>query len=283
MFLKLAYSNLWISLSAAGHVLLTQFCLGLELRAWPAFLAFSTMYMVYTLAKAVHFDPQADAVNDPERTRFLCRWRFWLIGLATVLYAGSLVWLWPRGLVWLALFPFVTAVLYDFRLLPSGWRYRRLKDIPGVKSLVVGLTWGVVVTLFPVLLAEGPSSKGWVVAGWALWNSLLWFVNTVYFDIGDMEGDRLEGTQTLPLVLGLGSTLRLLWLTTLIAWCLLGGLLASGQLPAQAVWAHGLELYALVYLTAARSPGKDLGFWCDVVADGQGVLAALLVLAGSVS
>jgi 4-hydroxybenzoate polyprenyltransferase len=278
MLLKLAYSNFWISLTAAGHVFLTQFCLGLALDGRPAAVALATMMMVYTFAKAIHLDAQADLVNDPERTEFLLRNRVLLVGVALALYAACLLWLRTQGCLWLGLFPFVTALLYDLKWLPRSWRYRRLKDIPGVKSAVVAFTWSVVVGFGPVLLAS-TQVPTLCLLGWLLWNCLLWFVNTVYFDLGDMRGDELEGTRTLPLVLGFRGTLILLWSLTGLAAVLLELLRQQGGLAPGAIWAHGVEVYTLGYLVAARRPDTDLGFWCDVVADGQGIAAALLVLA----
>lgn len=275
LLLHLAYSNLWISLNAAGFVLLNQKLMGFPLEARPAWLAFATMFMVYTFAKAVHFDPKADAVNDPQRTAFLMRWRVPLIGSACALYLWALWVSWSIGVLWLCLVPFLTALLYDLKWLPARWRYRRLKDIPGVKSLVVALTWALVTVMFPACLAQ-QSPQGLPVV--FLWNALLWFVNTVFFDLGDMQGDALEGTETLPLVLGFTRTRLLLLALTGLASGLLEWARLQGQLPPCAAWANLVSLYTAAFVAGAQSPETDLGFLCDVVADGVGILAGLLAL-----
>ena len=275
ILLHLAYSNLWISCTAAGFVILNQSCLGLARDPRPCILAFATMFMVYTFAKAIHFDPLADQVNDPERTAFLVRWRKPLVAAAVSLYGVALALGYRWGVTWLCILPFLTALLYDLKWLPASWRYRRLKDIPGVKSLVVAVTWSLVTVLFPALLAGSPPGPGLIVL--LVWNTLLWFVNTAFFDLGDMQGDALEGTRTLPLVLGFANTRRLLLLLTLMAAGLLEAARWQGLLPEQAGWANLISLYTAAFVMAAR-PEEDLGFLCDVVADGIGVVGGLLAL-----
>lgn len=274
--LAFAYSNLWISLTALGFVRVTQVVLGLPYEPLSGLLAFATMFMVYTFAKAVHFDPEADKVNDPERTRFLLRWRKLLVSSALFFY-GVALWLsWSRGLTWLCLMPFGVALLYDLKWLPRHWRYRRLKDIPGVKSLVVAITWALVTVFFPLLLAPGCSVHPAGLGLLLFWNTLLWFVNTVFFDLGDMQGDALEGTRTLPLVLGFSRTRRMLLALTLLAAAVLEFARWQGWLPPVVAWANLISLYTASFVWAARE-GEDLGFLCDVVADGVGIFGGILL------
>lgn len=274
--LAFAYSNLWISLTALGFVRVTQVVLGLPYEPLSGYLAFATMFMVYTFAKAVHFDPEADKVNDPDRTQFLLRWRKVLVGSALTFYAVALWLSWSRGLTWLCVMPFGVALLYDLKWLPGHWRYRRLKDIPGVKSLVVAITWTLVTVHFPLLLANDCPVNPAGLAALLLWNFLLWFVNTAFFDLGDMQGDALEGTRTLPLVLGFASTRRLLLALTLLAAGVLEVARWQGWLPPVVAWANLISLYTASFVWAARE-GEDLGFLCDVVADGVGIFGGIVL------
>ncbi len=281
VLLALAYTNLWIALSAASEVWVTQILLGIAWNWQAPFVAFATMLMVYTFAKTIHFDPQADALNDPERTALLLRWRWPLIGLSTVLYIAALSIAQGMSLAGWCLFPFATAILYDVKLLPTRLRYRRLKDIPGIKSVVVAFTWAVTTVWVPVLVSGSrPSGIGVLF----LWNFLLWFVNTVFFDMGDMRGDRLEGTRTLPLLLGFRTCRRLLLALALLAAVVLWWGQSRALVSPLAGWANLLSLYTFAYVLAGRSEDDDLGFLCDVVADGvfiagAGLLAVVLWLA----
>lgn len=277
ILLTLAYTNLWIALSAAGEVWITQVLLGIPWNWAAPFVAFSTIFMVYTFAKTIHFDPQADALNDPERTALLLRWRWPLIGLSTTLYAAALYVAEGLNLAGWCLFPFATAILYDVKLLPSGLRYRRLKDIPGIKSAVVAFTWAVTTVWLPVLVS---GSRPMGTALLFSWNFLIWFVNTVFFDMGDMRGDRLEGTRTLPLVLGFRTCRRLLLALCLLAAVTLWCGQSRGLVSPLAGWANLISLYSFGYVLAGRSEDDELGFLCDVVADGVFIAGAGLLAVG---
>src|SRR5690606_26347386 len=95
------------------------------------------------------------------------------------------------------------------------------------------------------------------------------FVNTVYFDLGDLEGDRAGGTRTIPVVLGFAAARRLLFAVNGLAGLLLAVGAATGLLPPAAHVINAITIYAAVYLVLADER-RDLGFLCDVVVDGEG-------------
>lgn len=142
VLLKLAYSNLLLAFAAAAGAWVCAQQLDIHQAGEASLLSFLSIYFIYTFAKTVRFDPVADQVNDPERTEFLLRWRRPLVALGVVGYAAGLLLSARHGGWVLATFAFGVgvAILYDVKFLPSGWRYRRLKDITGVKSLVVAAT-----------------------------------------------------------------------------------------------------------------------------------------------
>ncbi len=277
LLLKLAYSNLWIALQAGGQALMTQAMLGLPFDLRACWLCFLCMFFVYTFAKTVRFDPTADALNDPERTGFLLRWRVPLIALGVLLFAIG-TWQAHRWQVlWLYLFPVLTAVLYDIKILPARFHYRRLKDLTGVKSVVVAIAWSVLGTLVPVSLAGQGSGPG--VYFLLTWYFAMFFVNTVYFDLGDMRGDRAEGTLTLPLWLGFRFTRVMLLAITLACAGALWAAAHSGLVSPAGHWINVLCLYQLAFVWLARDEETNLGFLCDVVADGAFLVGGLLALA----
>lgn len=273
VLLQLAYSNLWIAFTAAGCAFVTQVLLGLPLDPMAPWLCFVSMFAVYTFAKTVRFDPVADGVNDPERTAFLKRWRTPLIALAGFCFVVG--WSQAPGQRFLLIWPVLTAVAYDVKLLPSSFRYRRLKDITGVKSLVVAITWAVLTVMMPLQLAHAPTT----LAVWLLlaWNTLIWFINTVLFDVGDMTGDRMEGVVTVPLYLGRRNTLLFLAGLDLAAVLLLWHGQKAGLLAPAAAMINLLGLYLLACIVAADKT-EETGFLCDVVIDGMGIAGALLAL-----
>ena len=233
------------------------------------------MFFVYTFAKTVRFDPQADMANDPERMGFLMRWRAPLIAVASLGFLqGLLLTRTDPARALLFTFALLGAVLYDVKWLPRRFRYRRLKDITGVKSLVVAVIWGVQTAALPAYDA----GRDWLdpaVLAVIVYGSLSMFINTVYFDIGDMKGDRLEGVITLPLHWGLAGTVRRLHLVNLAMALWLAWMWRWGWVGPAALWLSPMVLFVWIFLRQARSEDSDLGFWCDVVVDGAYIFFAL--------
>ncbi len=144
VLLRVAYSNAWIALHGAGYVLAALLLLNGKLVWMPLLAGFAGIQLVYTFAKVVLIEPEADGINDPERTAFILRWRTPLIGATAALWLAVVAVSASRS-VWAALMlpmPLVVAMFYELKLLPKSFERRRLKDFTGVKSIVVGLTFG---------------------------------------------------------------------------------------------------------------------------------------------
>jgi 4-hydroxy-3-methylbut-2-enyl diphosphate reductase len=100
---------------------------------------------------------------------------------------------------------------YNLYLIPksfSGFMFRRIRDIPGSKTVLIALAWGVATAALPPLSHSG--GYGWANAMVFLWMVGLVFVRTAFFDILDMQGDRLVGKETIAILLGEKKSLRLL-------------------------------------------------------------------------
>jgi 4-hydroxy-3-methylbut-2-enyl diphosphate reductase len=70
------------------------------------------------------------------------------------------------------------------------------------------MAWGVVTAVLPPISVSGVFSipDAFIFA----WSAGLVFVRTAFFDILDMQGDRLVGKETIPTLLGEKRSLRLL-------------------------------------------------------------------------
>lgn len=278
LLLKLAYSNLWIALSAGGQVYVNCWLLGQPVSGQAMLLATLGIYWVYTFAKAVHFDPEADATNDPQRTEFLKAHRPILVGSGLVgLLLGSTL-AYQHSLSTLLVFwtPTVVGLFYDLRILPRSLRYRRLKDIPGVKGTSVALAWTILTLGLAACYGMKTGLLTWVVL--VGWNFLMWFINTTYFDLGDIHGDRLEGTKTLPVLLGYERTRFGLHLLNLVAFVILVGGCQMSSFREEAWVMLLLHGFQLGLLARAKNENTDLGWECDILADGLFVVAAGLTL-----
>ncbi|CAB5129582.1 4-hydroxy-3-methylbut-2-enyl diphosphate reductase (EC [Olavius algarvensis associated proteobacterium Delta 3] len=97
----------------------------------------------------------------------------------------------------------VLGLSYNLRLVPASipWTpYRRVRDIPGSKTVLVSSAWGVLAAILPPLAINGTIT--WVNGIIFLWATGLGFVRIAFFDILDMKGDRLIDKKTFAILLG---------------------------------------------------------------------------------
>ncbi len=213
----LLLTNIYVSLGAG--------CLSyasLKLQGFSQLFPYVLISMLYVQSMHIlaHLTGnKADQYNDPERANFYGKYKILLTILA--LAAGS------AGLViafTLGLFPFLLLLVlsllglsYNLRLVPSrifSGKYRRLRDIPGSKTFMIAVAWGIVTALLPPFsLAD---KTHWVTLLIFLWAAGIVFVRTAFFDVLDMQGDRIVGKETIAILLGEKQSLRLLKIMLLI-------------------------------------------------------------------
>jgi 4-hydroxy-3-methylbut-2-enyl diphosphate reductase len=213
----LLLTNIYVSLGAG--------CLSyasLKLQGFSQLFPYVLISMLYVQSMHIlaHLTgSKADQYNDPERAAFYSKYSILLTILA--LAAGS------AGLViafTLGLFPFLLLLVlsllglsYNLRLVPHNifWlKYRRLRDIPGSKTFMIAVAWGIVTALLPPLSLSDKAH--WVTVLIFLWAAGIVFVRTAFFDVLDMQGDRIVGKETIAILLGEKRSLRLLKIMLLV-------------------------------------------------------------------
>ena len=157
---------------------------------------------------------RADRYNDPDRANFYEQRKIPLTAAALVCGAAGLLIAFSQGLL-----PFMVllgmslmGLSYNLYLLPTSFErfmFRRIRDIPGSKTVLIALAWAVATAALP------PLSQPFAVYGSThvlvfVWTAGLVFVRTAFFDILDMQGDRLVGKETIAILLGEKKSLRLL-------------------------------------------------------------------------
>ena len=102
----------------------------------------------------------------------------------------------------------LSGVLYNTRILPQGWRFQSLKDIPGSKNIATAIAWAAVTALLPWIEAGPTLTPGVVIA--FLFTGGIVFTRSSLSDILDIQSDRLIGHETLPVLIGERKTLIIL-------------------------------------------------------------------------
>jgi 4-hydroxy-3-methylbut-2-enyl diphosphate reductase len=156
---------------------------------------------------------KSDQYNDPERAKFYQNYKLLLIVLTMAAGGTGFVIAYTLGLfpLLLLLTMSLLGLSYNLRFVPKrfvGIRFRRIRDVPGSKTLLIAMAWGIVTAVLPPLSLTGKAS--WITGLIFLWTAGIVFVRTAFFDILDMQGDRIVGNDTFAILLGEKRSMRLL-------------------------------------------------------------------------
>ena len=99
-------------------------------------------------------------------------------------------------------------VLYNAKILPQNWRFRRLRDLPGSKNVSVATAWAIVVAVLPQIEMSMSITLSMTLA--FLFTFAVVFVRSALSDTIDIQSDRLIGRETIPVVIGEEKTQKLL-------------------------------------------------------------------------
>jgi len=91
-------------------------------------------------------------------------------------------------------------VLYNTRLLPDDWRFKSLKDLPGSKNIATATAWAAVAAALPQLEVSLSITPAVIVAFLFIFGIV--FVRSAMSDVLDIQGDRLIGRETIPVLIG---------------------------------------------------------------------------------
>ncbi|KLK88046.1 hypothetical protein SZ63_02955 [Methanoculleus sediminis] len=253
---------------------------GLPFDPVAAAILMLVVFAVYNLNRKT--DEDEDAINHTERYAFTKEYEVVLFRSAVGAYVIALCLSGIQGLgsLFVTTVPLVAGIVYSVPLFPARFGFRRLKEVPLMKSLVVALSWAFPPALLPVCHAGLPASAATGIVG--IFFFFLVFINTVVFDIRDVEGDLASGVKTLPTIIGPKRTLLLLTAINVTV----GGVLvlAAGLLPGfhpVLLLAAGIG-YVQGYLLCFHQLVKEKLLF-ELLADGQfillGVTLYLLTLA----
>jgi (E)-4-hydroxy-3-methyl-but-2-enyl pyrophosphate reductase len=282
----LVKSNLYVGLGAASLSYAT--C---RLQGIAPQLRFSLAAGFYVFAMHIlnHFtDWTAVKFSEPARLEFYDRHKRLLIFLGGLSALGALLCAlslgtWPFLLI---LAMSILGVVYRIRLIPQSWPaplgYHSLKDIPASKDLALALAWAIVAVIMPLLSAGAGFTAATGVA--LFFTFAMAFIRSVLFSIKEIQGDQIVGRETIPIIVGIETTKRILVaLTVLLALILIfsGPLGWTGNLSAfLLVGVLYTALYLLLYHRRVISQGTAFELVVDGVFYLCGVLAYLWYLAG---
>ncbi|MDQ1240537.1 MAG: hypothetical protein QG577_2723 [Thermodesulfobacteriota bacterium] len=272
----------WAALSGAS---LTAACLALQGKPITILPPAVTALFVFSmhLFNRIHDSSGAVRFNTPQIAAFYAQHR----GLLTVLAgASSILGIFlSYGLGTYSFFLLITMIgaggIYTTQLLPPqtlpSLKWRSLKDLPGSKTPLVAIGWGMSAAVVPVIGSDHFSWEPAVTVSF-LFASGLVFCRTALSDLLDIQGDRIVGRGTIPIKIGVSSTGKLL--TALLLMLAIGLVVSSlSGWVSQAAYLFVVNILILGGILAIykkRHPVDRLVL--EALIDGNFVLAGLMAL-----
>jgi 4-hydroxy-3-methylbut-2-enyl diphosphate reductase len=205
-------TNLYVALGAGALAYAA-----IRLQGLPATCPAIAVAVLYVMSMHIlnHLTGRAEShYNDPERELFYNRYKVPLAAMVVLAGALGLVAAYRMGVFpfWALLFMSFLGLSYNLRMVPymrySKLRLRTIRSFPGSKTILIALAWGVVTAGLPALAAKELQPLAGVLS--FVWAAGLVFCRTAFFDILDMQGDRIVGKETIPLLIGQKRAFKLL-------------------------------------------------------------------------
>jgi len=275
---ELVYGGHLLALGTSSIAATAAFVLG-RIPSWDLLLmAYLFSFGAYSINRLSDFEE--DRLSHPERTTYLSgrRSRLPLIAAASFIsgYALALT----RNLLFFAglLMPLILAATYSLssKKLKSLIGISRLKEGLLVKNLAISFGWSLIPVLVGLYYLELPSA----LLAFSPFVFLRLMVNTIFFDLRDIEVDKAYGVGTLPARIGQAKSWALMDALDIVSAAYILGATALGMVP---VFTAGLSVftpYSLGYRYYAKRLRRHENVVRDLAADGEYVLWGIVTSIG---
>ncbi len=197
-------SSLYLSLGAVSMGYASLVFQGITPSATVLSIIFLYIFSVHIFNR---YNEKAEGeFYDSFRSQFYKKYGKALIVTAIIASVISLFLSYVLGMKYfvLLIFSYLMGVIYSLQIVPERLQhiteYKRLKDFPGSKDVFVALAWAWVIVLIPNLNQE-------TFFTYQLFLMMAFIISTVFirsvvFDIFGIEGDRIVGRETIPILIG---------------------------------------------------------------------------------
>lgn len=211
-------SSLYLSLGAVSMYYAIHALQGFKPSTTMMYIVFFYIFAMHTFNR--YYERSKNEFSEPARTRFFKSYGKALIAAAFIASLSTLYFSYLLGLktFFLLLFSYLMGIIYSVRIIPlkplSFIKYKRLKDIPGSKDIFVSVAWAWIIVLIPMFNHDIYFSyESMSVLAFTL---VTVFMRSVVFDVVRIEGDRIVGRETIPIVIGTKHTRTILLFFTLM-------------------------------------------------------------------
>ena len=243
-------------------------------------MAYLFSFGAYSINRATDFEE--DKESHIERTSHLASRRRALPYIAGGSFLAGYILASMRSFYLLValILPLLLALGYSMgsKRMSKAFGISRLKEGLLVKNLTISLGWSLIPLLVGLYFLEAPLS----VFALSSFVFVRLMVNTIFFDVRDVETDTKFGIRTLPSAIGMNATSKTMEVLDVGSAALVTAFAATGLLPQAMFWLVVFTPYSFTYRWfSSRLPGRQDALR-DVAADGEYVLWALVATVGQV-
>jgi 4-hydroxybenzoate polyprenyltransferase len=278
IYKELVYGGHLLSLGTASIAATAALILGRMPTLDLLVMAYLFSNGAYTLNRAS--EVEQDNVSHPARTDYL-RSRAKLLPFIAGLYflvGYSLAFFRNLYFFGALLLPLVLSLLYSFgskrftKVVGSG----RLKEKLLIKNLAISFGW----SLIPLLVGLYYLQLGLPLLLLSPFIFLRLMVNTIFFDVRDVQADAMYGTGTIPAVYGISTAGNVMWILDGASLAYIVLVTIAGMVPSYAITLAVFPLYSSLYRLVSRVSDQNL--IRDLVADGEYLLWGPVVFLGKI-
>ena len=275
---ELVYGGHVLALGTASIAATSALVLG-RTPTWDLLLmAYLFSFGAYMVNRLSDFDQ--DRVSHLDRTQYLEGRRRSLPAIVVTSFGVGYAFALLRNLVFFAglLVPLVLAVAYSVGSERMGrvLGMSRLKEGLFVKNLTVSIGWSLIPILVGLYYLQLPA----VIVALCPFVFLRLIVNTIFFDVRDVEADAAYGVRTIPVSLGTDASQKLMNVVDLSSGLYLALLVLLGVLPGFAGLLILFTPYSFAYRYFSRRSSRHWDSLRDLAADGEYILWGFVTYLG---
>jgi 4-hydroxybenzoate polyprenyltransferase len=280
MYQELVYGGHLLALGTASMAATTALVLD-KAPTWDLLLmAYLFSYGAYMVNRSSDFDE--DRVSHRDRTAYLEGRRNLLPVIVVASFATGYLLAFLRNPALFAglLLPLALAVAYSVgsKRMRRALGISRLKEGLFIKNLTVSFGWSLIPLLVGLYFMQLPVAA--IVLCPFIFLRLL--VNTIFFDVRDVEADVAYGVRTIPASLGSGASLKVMDIFDLSAALYVALLVLLGFLPGFAGLLVIFTPYSFSYRYISNKSSKYRDSLRDLAADGEYILWGFVTYLGQI-
>jgi 4-hydroxybenzoate polyprenyltransferase len=274
----LVYSNIYLAFGATCFAYTAFLFFEATPDLYILLIVFLLTFSMYNINRLT--DIKEDTINVPKRAHLINKYKKILIYLIPMLLFVSIIISFYKNVLDIIFIIFILSLLYSVKWIPKkiSKRYRRFKDILLVKNIVISITWSVATVL---IVSKYLDLFNYVVLFFSIFVFLKLVINTIFFDMRDIKGDKKSGIKTIPMVFGINKTKILLHGLNITSGLFILSSIFLELIPNLAYFLFLSTFYTFTYVYLFNRYSKNR-YLFEVIADGEFIMIGLLGLSGSI-